>query len=81
MDMSRGSNAAALWHRLVCCLTGHDYSISSDQTRMFVRCNNCGRTSPGLEIHRDMFRAEPRQERARAAASRARAGGSRLATR
>jgi hypothetical protein len=79
-DMSRGFSAASLWHRLGCCLTGHDYTISSDRTRMFVRCNRCGHTSPGLEIRKDMFRAAPRDERSAAAGSRAHASRSHLAT-
>jgi hypothetical protein len=79
-DMSRGFSAVSLWQRLGCCLTGHDYSVSSDRTRMFVRCNSCGHTSRGLEIHKDMFRAAPRDEPAGAADRRARAGRSSLAT-
>jgi hypothetical protein len=39
-----------LWHRLGCCVTGHDYAITSDRTRMFLRCRQCGHTSPGLEL-------------------------------
>jgi hypothetical protein len=42
--------AAWLWQRMCCCLTGHDYVITSDRTRMFLRCRNCGRTSHGLDL-------------------------------
>jgi hypothetical protein len=78
--MSREFSALSLWHRVGCCLTGHDYSISSDRSRMFVRCKRCGHTSRGLEIDRDLFRAGPRGERAGARTS-AGAGRSTFATR
>ena len=51
--------AASLWRRLGCCLTGHDYSIASDDARMFVRCNSCGHTSRGLEIDRTCSAGRP----------------------
>ena len=78
--MSSEFSAASLWHRLGCCLTGHDYSISSDHTRMFVRCNRCGHTSPGLEIDKNLFRARPYDGRPGATGNRAGAGRSTLAT-
>ncbi len=72
--------AASLWRRLGCCLTGHDYSITSDDARMFVRCNRCGRTSHGLEIDKNMFRRQSRTARAGAVGHGAGAGESDLAT-
>jgi hypothetical protein len=70
--------AASLWHRLGCCLTGHDYSVASDETRMFVRCKSCGHTSRGLPLHRDPLRH--RQGQARAADASRGSRRSRLAT-
>ena len=72
--------AASLWRRLCCCLTGHNYSITSDDARMFVRCNSCGRTSPGLEIDRNLFRRQSRNGRAGAVGHGASPGRSDLAT-
>jgi hypothetical protein len=72
--------AASLWRRLGCCLTGHDYSITSDDARMFVRCNRCGHASPGLEIDKRMFRRQARDERAGEAGRRPAAGRSDFAT-
>jgi len=72
--------AASLWRRLCCCLTGHDYSITSDDARMFVRCKSCGRTSHGLEIDRHMFRRQSRNGRAGAVGHGAGGGRSDLAT-
>jgi len=72
--------AASLWRRLCCCLTGHDYSITSDDARMFVRCNSCGRTSHGLVIDKHMFRRQSRTTRAGAPGHGAGAGRSDLAT-
>jgi len=48
--------ARSLWRRLGCCLAGHDYSVQSDQTRMFVRCTACGYTSRGLALSDDPYR-------------------------
>ena len=42
--------ATSLWQRLCCCFTGHDDEITSLGTRVCLRCRNCGRTSPGLEL-------------------------------
>jgi hypothetical protein len=72
--------AASLWRRLCCCLTGHDYSITSDDARMFVRCNNCGCTSHGLEIDKNMFRGQSRSGTAGAVGRGAGGGRSDLAT-
>ena len=71
----------SIWHRLGCCLTGHDYVIASDRERMFLRCNSCGHTSRGLEIDRGLFRKEPRDVRDGAAGNRPGAGHSSFATR
>jgi hypothetical protein len=65
--MSEGLSALSIWRRLGCCLTGHDYSITSDRTRMFVRCRSCGHASPGLKIDKDLFRERPHDESAGAA--------------
>ena len=78
--MSGGMVAVSFWHRLGCCLTGHDYSITSDRTRMFVRCNSCGHTSRGLEIDKELFRERTRDKRAGAAAGRSGGGHSNFAT-
>jgi len=72
--------AAVLWHRLGCCLTGHDYSVASDTRRMFVRCKNCGRTSHGLEIAQDPFRQRSQTQRAATRGARAPASRSDFAT-
>jgi len=45
--------AQSLWYRLGCCLTGHDYSVRSDRTRMFLRCDACGHTSHGWALAAD----------------------------
>ena len=58
----------SLWQRLGCCLTGHSYSIASDDTRMFVRCIDCGRTSRGLPLAGDPTLRRERPERAAGAA-------------
>lgn len=42
--------AARIWQRLCCWATGHDYTVTSAQSRMFLRCRNCGRTSKGLDL-------------------------------
>jgi hypothetical protein len=55
--------APSLWQRLGCCLTGHDYSVKSDETRMFLRCNACGRTSRGLVKAEDPTRRRSRLDR------------------
>jgi hypothetical protein len=52
--------ASRLWQRVRCCLTGHDYEITSDRARMFLRCRTCGRTSHGLELSEDPFRNRTR---------------------
>ena len=58
----------SLWQRLGCCLTGHNYSIASDDTRMFVRCTECGHTSRGLPLAEDPVLRRRRPERATGAA-------------
>ena len=78
--MPHNVSAGSHWRRLGCWVTGHDYSIASDQARMFVRCNRCGHTSQGLEIDRDLFRRGRRDERAGDAGNRRRAGHSGFAT-
>jgi hypothetical protein len=45
--------SVSLWHRLGCCVTGHDYSVRSDRTRMFLRCDACGHTSGGWSLSDD----------------------------
>jgi hypothetical protein len=72
--------AASLWHRLGCCLAGHDYAITSDRARMFLRCKNCGRTSHGLEIAEDPFRKRSQTQRAATRGTRAAASRSDFAT-
>jgi hypothetical protein len=55
-----------LWNRLACCLTGHDYSVRSDRTRIYLRCDCCGHTSEGWALSND-----PRLKRAHAERVRA----------
>ena len=45
--------SASLWHRLGCYVTGHDYSVRSDRTRIYLRCDACGRTSEGWSLSND----------------------------
>lgn len=52
--------ASRLWQRVSCCLTGHDYVIASERSRMFLRCRTCGRTSRGLELSESPFRNRTR---------------------
>jgi hypothetical protein len=73
--------AARIWHRVCCCLTGHDYVITSDRTRMFLRCMNCGRTSHGLELSEDPSRHRARTGRTALSGTRAAASRSNFATR
>jgi hypothetical protein len=73
--------AARLWHRVCCCLTGHDYVITSDRTRMFLRCMNCGRTSHGLELSDNPPRHRGRTGRTALPGTQAAAGRSDFATR
>ena len=71
--------AARIWQRLCCWLTGHDYAVTSAQSRMFLRCRNCGRTSKGMDLVENPV---PRRAGAsRAAAVRAAAGHSHPAVR
>jgi hypothetical protein len=42
--------AARIWRRLCCWATGHDYAVASAQSRVFLRCRNCGRTSRGVDL-------------------------------
>jgi hypothetical protein len=42
--------SSSLWHRLGCCVTGHDYSVRSDSMRIYLRCDSCGRTSEGWTL-------------------------------
>ena len=69
----------SLWQRLGCCLTGHNYSIASDDTRMFVRCTECGHTSRGLPLAGDPKPRRERPERAAGAAPDGRGRASSLA--
>jgi hypothetical protein len=71
--------ASSLLQRLGCCLTGHDYSVKSDGTRMFLRCKVCGRTSRGLEMAEDPLRRRSRADRATGGGSRTSVGHTRLA--
>jgi hypothetical protein len=72
---------ARIWHRVCCCLTGHDYVITSDRTRMFLRCMNCGRTSHGLDLAENPYRSQSRAGRAALTGTRAAASRSTFATR
>jgi hypothetical protein len=56
--------AQSLWSRLACCLTGHDYSVRSDRTRMFLRCDACGHTSHGFALADDSRTTRGSRERA-----------------
>jgi hypothetical protein len=70
--MSRGELAVRVWRRLCCCARGHDYAVASAQSRMFLRCRACGRTSRGLDLAEKPFAR--RTDASRAAGMRA-AGG------
>jgi len=72
---------ASLWQRLGCCLTGHDYSIRSDSTRVFMRCNSCGHTSRGFVMPEDPVRKRSYTGRASTGVVQAPVGGTRLAAR
>ena len=71
----------SLWQRLGCCLTGHDYSVRSDQTRMFVRCNTCGHTSRGTALSDDSYRKRSSTERPANGDGRPQGGPTRIAAR
>jgi hypothetical protein len=43
----------SLWHRLGCYVTGHDYSVRSDQARIYLRCDSCGHRSDGWSLSTD----------------------------
>jgi hypothetical protein len=73
--------AASLWHRLGCCLTGHDYAITSDGRRMFLCCRNCGQRSHGLEIAQGPLPNRSHTPRASAPAMRSAANRSEFAAR
>jgi hypothetical protein len=73
--------AQTLWQRLGCCLTGHDYSVRSDQTRMFLRCNTCGHTSRGAALSDDPCRKRPSAERTASSDGRPQDRPTRLAAR
>ena len=73
--------AETLWQRLGCCLTGHDYSVRSDRTRMFLRCNTCGHTSRGAALSDDPCRKRSSVERIASSDGRPQGGPTRLAAR
>lgn len=73
--------AAWLWQRMCCCLTGHDYVITSDRTRMFLRCRTCGRTSHGLDLADRPLRDQAHPGHGALPRAGAAAGGSTFATR
>jgi hypothetical protein len=79
--VSGGSMAASLWQRLACCLTGHDYAITSDRARMFLRCRACGRTSHGLDLSEAPFPHRSRADRTSLEGTPATAARSNFATR
>ena len=72
---------ASLWQRLGCCLTGHDYSIRSDATRVFVRCNSCGHTSRGFVLPGAQARKSSYSGRGSTGVVQSSVGSTRLATR
>jgi hypothetical protein len=72
---------ASLWQRLGCCLTGHDYSVRSDSTRMFVRCKTCGHTSRGFVMPEDPVRKRSYMDRAAAGVVHSSVSSTRLAAR
>ena len=71
--------AARLWQRLGCWFTGHDYAVTSAQSRMFLRCRDCGRTSKGMDLVENPVAS--RAGASHAAAVRAAAGHSHPAVR
>lgn len=73
--------AASLWQRVCCCLTGHDYVIASDRTRIFLRCRTCGRTSHGLELSENPYRNRARSAHDAVSGARAATGQSHVAAR
>lgn len=70
--MAEEEMAARMWQRLGCWITGHDYAVTSAQSRMFLRCRNCGRTSKGMDLAEHPV---PRQANASRAAAVRGAGG------
>jgi transcription elongation factor Elf1 len=42
-----------MWHWITCLVTGHEYSVSCDHGRMFLKCLVCGRRSEGWVVHKD----------------------------
>jgi hypothetical protein len=73
--------AAWLWQRVCCCLTGHDYVIASERSRIFLRCRTCGRTSHGLELSENPHPSQSRTGQTTLPGARAAAGRSHFATR
>jgi hypothetical protein len=45
--------SASLWRRLSCYVTGHDYSVRSDRSRIYLRCDVCGHSSEGWSLSND----------------------------
>ena len=41
----------AMWAWISCYVTGHDYAVSCDHGRMFLKCVICGRRSEGWVVH------------------------------
>jgi hypothetical protein len=70
--MAEEELAARIWQRLGCWITGHDYAITSAQSRMFLRCRSCGLTSKGMDL---VEHSVPRQANAPRAAVARGAGG------
>lgn len=40
-----------MWGWISCYVTGHDYSVTCDHGRMFLKCVVCGRRSEGWIVH------------------------------
>jgi hypothetical protein len=40
-----------MWAWISCYVTGHDYCVSCDNGRMFLKCVVCGRRSEGWVVH------------------------------
>ncbi len=38
--------------QLLCAIQGHDEMLEFDDTRMFLRCVNCGHETPGWDVRR-----------------------------
>ena len=56
--------SGTLLQRLHCYLTGHDYSMRSDDGRMYLRCDECGHRSNGWSLgERLESRRPPRDNR------------------